>query len=278
MINLELILILILLKGLEPKCGEGCLRCNALIDLCEACDYVQGYYDDRKGGCDKITIDNCMHIDSGGKCKYCSSNFRPQTLSGDCGELTENQIIQDCLHYDADANCIQCNDGFYLKNASCRQVLVPISGCQSYQAETPEICLLCTEGKILNKDGTSCEDVDNDDNCLAYNYYNCNSCLNGYYFNSNSYISTLIADSDAMYQYMQDISSKKLHSKIGQFCLPETVNNCSKFLFNSICFVCEDGYFRNQNGECLLSPEEPLKNCMKYKGDGLCEECISGYF
>ena len=229
LLMLKLILICIILGRIQAKCGEGCLRCNGLIDSCEACDFAQGYYDDKKGGCDKVTIDNCVYINYQGKCEYCSSNYRPQTLSGDCGELTNNQIIQDCLHYDADANCILCIQGFYLKNGSCRQVLVPIPDCILYQAETPEICLMCSEGKILNKDGTFCEIVSIDDNCLAYNYYNCNECSDGYFYDQNSYISSLINVSNALYQYMLDISLNRSHSNIGNFCEIESVNNCYKF-------------------------------------------------
>jgi hypothetical protein len=259
-------------------CGEGCLRCNHLVDQCEVCDYIQGYFDDRKGGCDKVTIDNCVYINSEGKCEYCSSQFKPRTLSGDCGELNSNEVIADCLHYDADANCIVCIDGFYLKNGACRQVLVPIPDCILYQAERPEICVRCSKNKILNKDGTSCEDVSADDNCISYNYYDCSDCVDDYFYEPNAYITDLISKSSQIYGFLLDIQNQSHNSKIGEFCLPETIKNCSQFMYNSMCFECRDGYFRTDSGECILSPDEPLRNCLNYKGEGLCEKCISGYY
>lgn len=262
----------------QAKCGEGCLKCNSLVDQCEVCDYIQGYFDDRKGGCDKVSIDNCQYVNSEGKCQYCNSQFKPRTLSGDCTQLQSNEVIENCQHYDAEANCIICSSGFYLKNGACRQVLVPIPDCELYKAEFPDLCTKCAKGKILNKDGTSCEEVPTDDNCVAYNYYDCLDCVDGFFYEQNSYIGQLISTGQKMQNYLEDIRDQKVNSKIGEFCLTETIKHCSRFLYNSICFECESGYFRDEKGNCILSPDEPLKNCMKYKGEGLCEQCVSGYF
>lgn len=58
----------ILIGFLKAKCSQGCLRCNKESDECLICDLTNFFILDNHGLCQKINIENCLYIETDGKC------------------------------------------------------------------------------------------------------------------------------------------------------------------------------------------------------------------
>ena len=269
---------LLFLLSSAKTCGQGCLRCNSTLNKCEVCDNVTNFFNDLNGGCVQISIQNCLQLKSNGKCNQCAADFKPNIRGDECLELARGEVVDNCSTYDSEANCTECAQGYFQYKGSCRLVLVPIPDCQVHTPESPDTCIKCAPGKLLSKDGSSCESLPDRDHCAAYNHFDCFDCTKGYYFNANAYITRLLAQDEAMNQYLYDVDTENFNLRMSAFCEAEEVKNCRVFLSQSSCLFCEDGFFRDPNGLCMSAPREPLDGCLDYRTESICERCVEGRF
>ena len=260
------------------KCGTGCLACNFILGQCLVCDNLSSFFEDGQGGCFQQNLEKCLTPSPTGTCLLCEKNLFLNTQSGQCEEVGKAFTIENCAFYDSSQNCQECESGFYLKSGRCREVLVSILHCLGYKPETPEVCLKCKPGQILNLNGTACEAISNPANCAVYNYLDCAGCAESFFYQSNAYVDSMLEDRSVLSRYLADVQNGLYDSKLSQFCQLKKVKNCKELLFDSSCFVCEDGFFRNDEGGCDKFPDQPLRHCETYKGEGLCKKCAKGYY
>ena len=212
-----------------PSCKDStnlCNHCNILTNLCARCEYPEILVPDRNGGCigaEKCTLGKnyCNECDINGKlCKICEENYYPDE-NGGC-TYTEGCEISYM------GECLKCKNGFILVGREndlkiCKSLSLDIyKNCENINYETG-YCIKCKDGFFLTSKDYKCIKTEN---CKESIFGNCISCNSDYYLNKNE---------------------DKCEIK------PDNFKYCKESRDGKICEICEDGYYFDENGICVLT-------------------------
>ena len=287
-------------------CKENCKVCEN-TNSCNEC--YNGYY--LKGN---ECVDQCgngyVTDESNKKCIPCSSSCTQCKLEDTqcCSSCPVSQFLLNC-------DCLdKCPEKYWTdyENSLCKSCNDVNCNICTNKGET---CVKCSNGYVLNSEGTKCIPlpcpdgtlevdgqcqkclVDNCKNCpistnvcglcekekILVNEYKCgDSCPEGEY-------KELVKNKEGYYYCEKCADSNCLLCNDGKSC--EKCNN-GKVLYNNKCIdTCPNGYYADENGRCVECSFEHCKtcnkdNCFDCKGDykllekkNKCyEECPKGYY
>ena len=244
------IYILVLIKFIlsDPICKESnkyCNKCNPLTNICAICDKKDILIPDNNGGC--IGAKKC--ISGRNYCKECNQ----------IGDL-----------------CQSCEVSYFPdKNGGCTNTQY----CNlSYKGE----CFECEDDYILigRTNLKQCKYKLDDDfkNCQKIDYLNgkCESCDENYYFNEGDKLCSKIENCYESIFGICILCNKGfyLNIKDGK-CINKTETNftfCKQTLDGKNCDICDDGYYFDENDNCVNS------NFCSESSDGICKKCKDGYY
>ena len=116
---------------------------NYVNNVCTAC--YGGYYLNDKNECQKITIENCLILDSSKKkCSSCIAGITPDT-NGNC--ILSSKLIEGCYFYESNGDCRYCISNYKLSSDK-KKCEYDCTGGKSF-----EYCGFCKPGYIRDKDG-----------------------------------------------------------------------------------------------------------------------------
>ena len=116
--------------------------CSKYVNnVCTAC--YGGYFLNDNKECQKITIENCLQLDSSKKkCSACIAGITPDT-NGNCNI----KLIEGCEEYESNGNCKKCNKE-YDKSSDGKKCEYVCTGGKSI-----EYCGFCKPGYYEDHDG-----------------------------------------------------------------------------------------------------------------------------
>ena len=246
--KLFLLLNIVSISILVPSCKEYsnyCLQCNILTNLCAKCQYSDILAPDENGGCigaKKCSLgkNNCNECDTEGHlCKSCENNYYPDE-NGGCtySEGCEISYLGECL---------KCKDGYILLGKEkqlkiCRPIsLDNYKNCLKINYETG-YCSECNEGYFLTSSDYKCIETEN---CAESIYGNCILCNQDYFYNKKE---------------------EKCELKASN------LSYCRQSLDGINCEICEEGYYFDENGNCVDT--QFCQESENFK----CKKCQSGYY
>lgn len=138
----------------EGKCERTQCKNYDTNNVCTEC--FEGYYLNDNKKCEKITIENCLDLDTNTKkCKSCIFEIPPDS-HGKCN--LPSPLIKGCIKYASNGKCEECyENGKYKKNSNGGCDFV---GCG--QGNKYEHCYMCKAGYY------SGEDANENDICIGY--------------------------------------------------------------------------------------------------------------
>ena len=244
------IYILILIKYIisDPICKESekyCKKCNPLTNICAICDKKDILIPDSNGGC--VGAKNCMPGRNyckecnqiGDLCNNCELSYFPDKNGG----CTNTQYCN--LSYKGE--CFECEDDYILIGSTnlkhCKFKLdEDFKNCQKINYLNGK-CESCEENYFFNEGDKLCSKIEN---CFESIFGNCILCNNGFYLN------------------LRD----------GK-CINKTETNftlCKQTLDGKNCDMCDDGYYFDENDNCVNS------NFCSESSEGICKKCKNGYY
>lgn len=127
----------------DGRC-EITLCSNYVNNVCTAC--YDGYFLNDNKECQKITIENCLQLDSSKKkCSKCIKNINPDS-NGNCNI----NLIEGCEKYESNGNCRSCYDDYELSSDG-KKCEYHCTGGKSI-----EYCGICKPGYTRDKDDGIC--------------------------------------------------------------------------------------------------------------------------
>lgn len=262
------------LSCVSPMCTDGCVRCDISSKTCLVCDTWLNYVLSQ-GRCVKVTLPNCVAVNTSGQCSRCADGFFLEPLSLTCLALPKNLRVSGCSQYNTDASCVACADGQFLADGVCKDPQTKITNCASYGREGL-VCRRCETGNFLSADGTACIQS-SVSNCLAYNSVSCSVCRAGFLLNSNAYVNLLSTDNALQPIFFERvISLNETVSGEASFpvCQPLSVPNCATHATYNTCRVCSTGFYLNSTtAQCVKNPTQRIANCQRYLNETTCIEC-----
>ena len=251
-INICLFILIIKQVIFLPLSEEGddyCVKSNYLTKLCIKCE-KDIFTPNLKGGCEgakKCILGNnyCKECNEDSKlCKVCEDGYFPDE-NGGCS-YTYNCQISD------HGQCIKCKDNYMLigENTYLYQGFILCKSINSEDFKNCEeinkrkgVCSKCKEGFYLNTGDNRCIETAN---CTESSFGKCKVCHYNYYLDK------------------RDNVCKK---KEGAF------SHCKQTLDGKKCDICEDGYYFDEDGNCVN-----INFCSKIGDMEKCEKCIEGYY
>lgn len=259
--------------GLCSKCEDGywmeggsCNLCSDFLEHCALCDSTgstctkcfDGYKLDG-GSCMSGSCEDGYWWDGEESCLACPSVCKTCSDDSTCESCFEGYYhdmdrcvacSSNCTQCDQDG-CKVCQSGYELKNGKCVQASCSLPHCLSCSGSA---CLLCDSNTELYE-GNCCA---TEASCTVFetNGCYCERCNKDYM-----------------------LTTEKLCTP----CTKETPDHCKvpSPLYCGQCYTCEDGYIKNEDGECLKPGTEKPENCKTglYNADGTytCTQCNDGY-
>ena len=232
----------------SPLCKEGenhCIKCNKLTNLCFKCE-KDIYIPDNNGGCKNAKKclsqnNHCIECNEfGDLCKTCELSYYPDE-NGGCS-LTKNCEVS------YNGNCLKCKDDYILIGQEyyegikvCKSKNSPdFKNCNETDLSTG-FCLQCEEGFHLGEEDFICTHIQN---CSKSIFGICTKCFTGYYLDKKN--------NECIFQN-------------------KTLINCKLTIDNITCDICEDGFYLEENGNCIN-----INYCLK--GGSRCTKCFDGYY
>ena len=229
-----------------------CTKCNPITKLCIKCD-KDIYTPDKKGGCEYshkclLGKNNCQECNNEGNlCKICIKGYFPDE-NGGCSYTDNCEISYK-------GKCLKCKEDFILIGEEkenyekekeikiCKSLYFgELKNCEEINISTG-LCEKCKEGFFLNEGDKNCISTEN---CYESIFDVCTKCNKYYYL---------------------DKKESKCKKQTNNF------DGCQESLDGIICDICEEGYYFDENKNCL-----DVNYCSKGKNGFICEECIPGYF
>ena len=228
-----------------------CIKCNPMTKLCIKCE-KDIYIPDEFGGCEyahkcTLGVNNCLECNENGDLWLkCIEGYFPDE-NGGCSYTDNCEIAHK-------GKCLKCKENFVLIGEEKKE----------YEKEKEiKICKSINFGDLKN-----CEKIN-----LSSGL--CNKCKEGYFMtsgekkcilteNCSESIFDVCVKCDEFY-YLDKKQSKCIRQK-------DNFDNCKESLDGKTCEVCEDGYFFDENKNCI-----DVSYCRRGYGF-ICEECIPGYY
>ena len=264
-------------------------------NACETCEtgfYLEGV------GCSPGGLSNCLIYQTQTACRICGNTF--YVKDGECLP----GAIHDCLEYSSKNTCIKCKDGFIiLLDANAGSICFPIEtekNCAQYdlnEYNNNELnCLNCNEGLILLNSGnfqkSKCQNTKILDSCLNYDVkdtlllstLDCIECELLYFIDNTTRTCSLRTyKSSDCEKFILDKDECET-CKLGYFLNPEKqctknpdgINNCRVYKNQTICLLCQAGYFIEEN--FCAEVQIKIANCLWYEKEEKCIECQETHF
>ena len=182
-----------------------------------------------------------------------------------------------CVKMGPGIKCLECASGWMLASPyECVKGI--IENCDKYDTEMA-ICISCLKGYVL--ESQKCKNRVAIDNCEIFvpNKDNCEKCIRGFVINSTFKCELAAIPGCDIYSPTSELCEKcfsdfKLDNN---HCVSISSPNCMYSMSDSICRLCEPGYYLDKNNH----------NCVKYtftgcniynKSQDSCIQCEANYY
>lgn len=261
----------LLKDGKCEKCKDYCVDCHSGVDKCDKCN--EGFGLDSTGICQPCNEEYCGECNGDTSvCTKCKRGYGKND-QGEC-QSCSNYGCLEC--YDKFNECELCEDGATVSESRCIWAC-GIDGCDICDPRNSEKCIKCYSRYRLNENGKcescpeNCIKCDNDVNI-------CEVCAEKFGVNfldeSSLYYRKCISYSDF------NPGCNEVDQKNASICLncqeslymdrdPKSSTNgncvtcplhCSNCTSDE-CFRCDDGYGKNDKGECLRCQDPNCIDC-----------------
>lgn len=273
--------ILIIIKNIlsGPICQESkkyCKKCNPLTNICSVCELKDILVPDNNGGCKgtKRCIPGknfCMECDENGElCQTCEVSYFADNNGGCSNTLYCN------LSYKGE--CFECEDNFILTGETnfkiCKYAFSnEFKNCKKIDYLKGR-CESCDENYFLTKGDKTCTKTEF---CYETIFGNCILCIEGFYLNKKE--EKCYYKTDTIFTFCQktldgkycDICDDGFYFDENRNCVDS--NFCSESL-NAYCKKCKEGYYLAKNDCC-----SNIENCYNADKDtGICSLCMDKYY
>ena len=222
-----------------PSGISNCIEYSS-AQICSKCD-VNYYLVQNKCHPVEKEVENCIMYNTSGECFKCDFGFFWDIANKKCIQTS----LENCLQPASIDTCVECQDPFILISSKC--IPSSVRNCEKPDTKNENLCLECSKFYTLSEDKSFCKKVQIlIENCQNYNSLeNCIECERNY-----------ILSKDGK-------KCEKLNGEAGEFC------DRGKFIGESICDVCQLGYYRDDRGVCQLSK---ISKCWVY--DSISDSCL----
>lgn len=278
----RLIILLIMIEfSFSQNCSKGCLSCGSDFK-CKICDTPKFFALDNSR-CRSVTeLENCLSIDSNGKCLQCVANYYVDLSTQKCVVVEALIQIDNCSVYSSNKTCIYCKSGFYVVNSTCVKSANILEKCEIQFDD--KSCLTCKPGFFMKLDGSGCSSLPaGASDCLNYSLVTCKNCLSGYILDYNKYIKDFktslnsSAAADELVATVMYEQTKNVNKGLSAMCIQPVMIGCIDFETSSKCKTCDNGYYLTTQGICETNPVQIISNCKTYVSTKTCKVCESGY-
>lgn len=269
---IEIIVTFLTFAFSKQQCNIGCLVCTT-TNNCLLCDFTNSFYLNSTT-CTSKKISGCQIANPIGGCLACEAGFYFDLTTKVCLRVSTSFLTANCTYYSPSQICTTCQSGFFFQRGVCVAVTNITSNCVAYSSNG--ICSQCSSEFVPAIGGASCLQVNQVNNCSAYNVVNCTLCNSGYYLNQNYYLSVAYTSPQSWATFMFPDSSKSIQLSSAQICQPTIVANCITFSSYDNCVKCVTGFYLSA-GTCIMNPISPIANCIVYKTINLCLTCSVGF-
>ena len=274
----------------QKECTAHCAACNTKTGQCSKCE--DGYWIEG-GSCNLCSdfLENCALCDStGSTCTKCFDGYKltgGSCSSGSCEDgywwndtdLACFSCPSDCKTCSDDATCESCFEGYYHDMDRC---VACSSNCKQCDQDG---CKVCQSGYEL-KNGKCVQASCSLPHCLSCSGSACLLCdSNTELYEGNccaTEASCTVFETNGCYCERCNKDYMLTTEKLCTPCTKETPDHCKvpSPLYCGQCYTCEDGYIKNEDGECkkVEKPEHCTGNFTKQNdGSYKCSKCETGY-
>lgn len=264
-----------LIANAISQCPGHCSTCIMVngAEVCTLCDVKNNYYLTNAGTCTLQSKPlNCFISDRMNNCLVCDGQRWLDLNTGNC--VSANNI-NGCAEYETAITCRECTTNFYLNNFSSCSSASGITGCDVYAS--PSTCLYCNSNLVPSIDGTTCEAVNQKDDCSKYGYLMCDKCKDEK--NVNAYILRTFEtpNTNLLLDSVRNLNNPREELDVDTVCFKHDIAHCMTYSNYNTCAACDPFYYLSNN-LCLPNPGQAVLFCLLFNSEQDCFRCKNGYY